>query len=86
MFISLFLGGTVPGPITLLLALTAAIVCGGLWGMMVGYVKARFQANDFLVSMMSVFIALALMNYLLRTVLIEAKREYPQTDPIFSNS
>jgi ABC-type uncharacterized transport system permease subunit len=81
-FVSLFLGGIVPGPIALLLALAAAIVAGGLWGMFVGYVKARFQANDFLVSMMSVFIALALMNYLLRTVLIEAKREYPQTDPI----
>ncbi|CAB1081107.1 ABC transporter, permease protein 1 (cluster 11, riboflavin/purine nucleoside/unknown) [Olavius algarvensis Delta 1 endosymbiont] len=84
-FISLLMGGTVPGPFALLLALAAAMVSGGLWGMIVGYVKARFRANGFLVSMMSVYIALALMNYLLRTVLIETKREYPPTDPILND-
>ena len=80
--LSQLLGGILPGPLALLVIMLAAGIAGGVWGAFVGFVKAKFNANDFLVSMMSVYIALAFMNYLLRTVLIETKREYPQTDPI----
>lgn len=79
---SQLLGGRIPSFFSLIIIFAAAALAGGLWGSFVGFVKARFKANDFLVSMMSVYIALATMNYLLRTVLIETKREYPQTDPI----
>jgi simple sugar transport system permease protein len=79
------IGTTLPSPLALPLIFAAALLAGGLWGAMVGFFKARFKANDFLVSMMSVYIALAFMNYLLRTHLIEAKREYPQSDPILED-
>ncbi len=79
------LGAALPSLLALPLIFAAALLAGGLWGAMVGYFKARFKANDFLVSMMSVYIALAFMNYLLRTLLIETKREYPQSDPILED-
>lgn len=83
--VSQILGGVLPSPIALLIILLASLLAGGVWGSLVGFVKAKFNANDFLVSMMSVYIALAFMNYLLRTVLIEAKHEYPQSDPILKD-
>lgn len=82
---SQILEGILPPLLALPLIFIAALLAGGIWGAMVGYFKARFKANEFLVSMMSVYIALAFMNYLLRTVLIETKREYPQSDPILQD-
>ncbi|MEG1447923.1 MAG: ABC transporter permease [Oscillospiraceae bacterium] len=79
---SLFLEGKVPGFAALIIVLILTVVGGGIWGSFIGYVKARFGANEFLVSMMSTYVALAIMNYLLRTFLMEAKGEYPQTDSI----
>ena len=76
------LGNSLPSFLALPLIFFTALLAGGVWGAMVGFFKARFKANEFLVSMMSVYIALAFMNYLLRTVLIESKHEYPQSDPI----
>lgn len=83
--VSQFIGGIIPSPIALVIIFLASALAGGFWGAMVGFVKAKFKANDFLVSMMSVYIALAFMNYLLRTSLIEAKHEYPQSDPILND-
>jgi simple sugar transport system permease protein len=80
--VSQFLAGIFPSYIALIIIFLTSAVAGGIWGAFVGFVKAKFKANDFLVSMMSVYIALAFMNYLLRTVLIEKKHEYPQSDPI----
>lgn len=77
--------GVIPTPIALILIMFIAALAGGIWGALVGFVKARFNANDFLTSMMSVYIALAFMNYLLRTYLVEAKHEYPQSDPILKD-
>lgn len=66
----------------LLLVLVLVVLSSGLWGAAIGYAKAKFKANEFLISMMSTYVALALMNYLLRTRLLETKGEYPQTDPL----
>jgi general nucleoside transport system permease protein len=78
---SLALGARLPGFLSLPIVFLAAAVGGGIWGSFVGFVKARFRSNEFLVSMMSTYVALAAMNYLLRTSLMETKHEYPQTDP-----
>ncbi len=83
--VSHLIGGVIPGPIALIIIFLASFFAGGIWGALVGYAKAKFKANDFLVSMMSVYIALAFMNYMLRTVLIESKHEYPQSDPILED-
>jgi len=78
---SLFMGN-LPALVLLPLCVVASGVAGGLWGSLVGYAKARFNANEFLISMMSTYVAIAIMNYLIRGPLIESKGEYPQTDVI----
>lgn len=80
--LSLKLDGKVPAAVLLLLVCLAAAFAGGLIGALIGFLKARYHANEFLVSMMSTYVALAVMNYLLRTFLKESKGEYPQTDAI----
>lgn len=79
---SLLLPNLLPGWLVLVVTLLLTIVGGGLWGAFIGFVKARYNANEFLVSMMSTYVALAIMNYLLRTFLMEGKAEYPQTDAL----
>lgn len=79
---SLLLQGKIPGPLALIFVFVLTTIGGGIWGSFIGYVKAKYKANEFLVSMMSTYVALAIMNYLLRTVLIETKHEYPQTDAL----
>lgn len=78
--VSLTLGERLPGLPALFLVAVAAAVAGGLWGAFIGYVKAKYKSNEFLISMMSTYVALAVMNYFLRTALMESKGEYPQTD------
>lgn len=75
-----------PSMIVLVVCLSASVILGGLWGSLVGFAKAKFNANEFLISMMSTYVALAIMNYLLRGPLIEMKGEYPQTDVIPESS
>jgi simple sugar transport system permease protein len=80
--VSLFIGSALPSVVALIIVLLLAILAGGIWGAFIGFAKARFRSNEFLVSMMSTYVALAIMNYLLRTALMEAKGEYPQTDSL----
>ena len=79
---SLLLQNILPGWLVLIITLLLTIVGGGLWGAFIGFVKARYNSNEFLVSMMSTYVALAIMNYLLRTFLMETKAEYPQTNAL----
>lgn len=80
--VSLYMDGKVPTVVLLLCVLICSTLAGGLIGGLIGYLKARHGANEFLVSMMSTYVCLAIMNYLLRTFLKESKGEYPQTDAI----
>lgn len=79
---SLLFQGIMPGVLALVIVMALTILFGGLWGALIGWLKAKFNANEFLVSMMSTYVALNIMNYLLRTVLMETKAEYPQTNPL----
>lgn len=81
-WLSLQLDGKVPAPVLLAAVCIATALAGGLVGALIGFLKARYRANEFLVSMMSTYVALNVMNYLLRTFLKESKGEYPQTDAI----
>ncbi len=71
-----------PKVLLLSICLLSSLIIGGLWGSLIGYAKARFNANEFLLSLMSTYVAIAIMNFLIRGPLIEAKGEYPQTDVI----
>lgn len=80
-FISIYLGN-LPSLIVISTSLLFSLIAGGIWAAIIGYFKAQFNANEFLVSMMSTYVAIAIMDYLLRGPLQEAKGEYPQTDVI----
>lgn len=84
--VSLAIGDVVATPVVLLLSMVSAFAAGALIGGLIGFAKAKFGANEFLVSMMSTYVVKALMDYLLRTVLQETKAEYLQTDAISKNA
>ena len=78
--VSLSLGGKIPGFIVILLSLFAAMLGGALIGLIIGFLKAKFNANEFLISMMSTYVIQYVMQLLLRTLLQESKHEYLKTD------
>lgn len=80
--VSLAASNGLPGVLLIPLVLILTIVASGAWAALIGIAKAKRGSNEFLLSMMSTFVALALMNFLLRTVLKETKGEYPQTNPL----
>lgn len=80
--ISLALQASLPGPIVIILAMLGAMGGGAAMGLLIGFLKARFNANEFLTSMMSTYVVLYVMKLLLRTVLQETKHEYVQTDSL----
>ena len=84
--ISLALGDVLPTIVIILLVLVASFAAGGAAGCFIGFVNAKFGANEFLVSMMSTYVISAFMDFLLRTSLQETKAEYLQTDGISKNA
>ncbi len=80
--LSLALGDRVPQALLIAVVLVCSFAAGAAVGGLIGFVKAKFRANEFLVSMMSTYVVSALMDYLLRTGLQETKAEYLQTDAI----
>ncbi len=84
--ISLALQNVVPTWLVLTMAMVGAFVSGAVVGALIGLAKAKFNANEFLVSMMSTYVVSAFTDYLLRTVLQETKAEYMQTDAISSSA
>lgn len=80
--VSLGLENVLPGWIVLILSMAAAIVGGGLIGLIIGTLKAKLNANEFLTSMMSSYVIMYVMQLLLRTSLQEKKHEYIKTDQL----
>ena len=71
-----------PGAIVMLIAMLVSSVFGGLWGAFAGYAKAKFNSNEFLITMMSTYVATNVLNYFLNGPLQETAKFYPRTDSI----
>lgn len=84
--LSLGLQNSLPTWLLLLLVLLGSFAGGAAVGGLIGGAKAKFHANEFLVSMMSTYVITNFMDYLLRTSLQETKAEYMQTDAISSSA
>lgn len=84
--LSLGLRDSLPTWLLLLLVLLGSFAGGAAVGGLIGGAKAKFHANEFLVSMMSTYVITNFMDYLLRTSLQETKAEYMQTDAISSSA
>lgn len=78
--ISIKLVGILPSVLVIILAALGSIAAGGLVGFLIGFFKARFGANEFLVSMMSTYVFTYMNLFLMRTVLQESKHNYIKTD------
>jgi general nucleoside transport system permease protein len=61
------------------LALLAAVIAGALWGAIAGFLKARTGAHEVITTIMLNFIALYLVDYMLKTSLFQ---EPGRNDPI----
>ncbi|MBA7699517.1 hypothetical protein ES703_108214 [subsurface metagenome] len=57
---------SMPGPLQLLLMGILAFIFGGLWGAVPGYLRARFNTNEIITSLLMVFIASWFVSYLIR--------------------
>lgn len=72
-----------PGLLVVPLALLAGLLAGAVWGGIPGYLKARFNVNEILSTIMMNVIAVQLMNLLLRDALIDTQQtgaaRIPQT-------
>ena len=84
--LSLGLQDSLPTWLLLLLVLLGSFAGGAAVDGLIGGAKAKFHANEFLVSMMSTYVITNFMDYLLRTSLQETKAEYMQTDAISSSA
>ena len=80
--VSLRLAEKMPGILVLLLACAAAMAGGAFTGFIIGFLKARAGANEFLVSMMSTYVVIYLMQYSLGSWLQEDKHEYLKTNSL----
>lgn len=78
--ISLKLVGHLPSVLVILLAAVGSMAGGAFVGFLIGFFKARFGANEFLISMMSTYVFTYLNLLLMRTVLQESKHNYIKTD------
>lgn len=63
-----------PGWLLLPMALIVGILAGALWGGIAGVLKARFNVNEILSTVMLNAIALQLMNYLLRGPMLDPEQ------------
>lgn len=77
---------TLPAGVHLVLACLAAIVVGGLWAGIAGFLKARTGANEVIVTIMLNSIAFFLVSYLLTTRLLAQGGTRPISPPVDSSA
>jgi ABC-type uncharacterized transport system permease subunit len=64
-----------PGALFIPLALLSGFIAGGVWGGIPGYLKARFNVNEILSTIMMNAIAVQIMNMLLRGPMIDTTQK-----------
>jgi simple sugar transport system permease protein len=67
---------------TVVVALIASMIAGGLWAGIAAVLRARFGVLEVISTIMLNFIAMNLVSYLVRGPLQEPTRIYPQTESI----
>jgi simple sugar transport system permease protein len=74
--------GPFTGPVALVLAILAAFVAGGLWGAVPGVLRVKRGVSEVITSLMMVYIAIHLTNYLLEGPWLVEGSTYPATDVV----
>ncbi len=70
------------GWLLLPLFLTAAMLGGGLWGGIAGWLRARVNANEIIVTIMLNYVAIQLLSWTIRGPLQESAKMFPRSNPI----
>jgi simple sugar transport system permease protein len=71
-----------PTPIAILVLLAAGFIGGGAWGLIAGWLRAQFNANEIISTLMLNFVALALANYLVSGPLKASAASGAETAPL----
>jgi ABC-type uncharacterized transport system permease subunit len=74
-----------PLAISTLIIGSAAILAGGLWGFIPGWLKAFRQSHEVIVTMMMNFIAAAVVSYFTLEIFKNPNSQNPETAPIAEN-
>jgi len=78
---------TLPAVIHIPLAIVAAMIGGAIWGGIAGFLKARTGAHEVITTIMLNFIALFLVDFLLKTSVFQAPgRNDPLSQPVHPSS
>jgi len=80
-FVGLYLQN-LPPVLNIILALIAGAVGGGLWGLLVGWLKVQFHSNEVITTIMLNYIAMLFSNYLAAGPMKEAGSNSPQSAQI----
>ncbi len=76
--VGIYLPQTLPAPVVWILAGLVAILAGGLWGGLAGYLKAKFNTNEVIITIMMNYVALYVVAWLVGGPL-QAPGGIPQT-------
>lgn len=68
------------------LLLVASVVGGGLFGGLAGWLRARFDASEIIVTIMLNYVALQLLGWLVRGPLQESDRIFPRSNPLIRSA
>ncbi len=71
-----------PAPLLMLVTIVSAMLAGGIWGAIPGWLKARFGAHEVINTIMMNFIAVASVDYLVLNFLKEPGQMISQTAKI----
>jgi general nucleoside transport system permease protein len=70
-----------PGPLTVVLAILAGVIFGGLWGLLSGWLETRFNIPILISSLLMNYIAVGFVSYMISFPLIEPGGSRNQTHP-----
>ncbi len=70
------------GWVLLPLSMVAAIVGGGLWGGIAGVLRARYNANEIIVTIMLTYVAFQALGWAIRGPLQESAQIFPRSDAV----
>ena len=66
----------------LALAFVLSFLAGGLWSGLAGWLKAKFNANEIIITIMLNYVAFQIVNFMVNGPIKEQIGAYPQSDPI----
>ena len=66
-----------PGPLHMLFAILAGFVGGALWGGIVGFLKAKFNVNEIITSLMLNYVAINFVSFLVNNPIKDDTQTFP---------